>query len=71
MSTFGLKRAFAPQGVAVIGGSARPSSLGAVVLKNLRIGGFGGQLAVINPYHPFVGDQLTPQIRRLASIACA
>lgn len=59
MSTFGLERAFAPKGAAVIGGSPRSSSLGAAVLKNLQTGGFKGPIAVINPSHRFVGNQPT------------
>src|ERR1700751_4258115 len=59
MSIFGLERAFAPKSVAVVGGSRRPSSLGAAVLKNLQAGGFKGPIAVINPHYPEVGGQPT------------
>lgn len=59
MSTFGLKRAFSPQSVAVIGGSPRSSSLGAAVYRNLCSSGFGGQLAIINPHHALVAHQAT------------
>jgi acetyltransferase len=51
MSTFGLDRVFAPQNLALVGGSPRPSSLGAKILRNLIEGGFAGQIAVVNPKH--------------------
>jgi acetyltransferase len=51
MSTFGLDRVFAPRSVALVGGSPRPSSLGAKILRNLSAGGFAGKIAVINPKH--------------------
>jgi len=51
MSCFGLERLFQPKSVALIGGSSRPSSLGAKVLQNLSSGGFAGEIVVVNPYH--------------------
>src|SRR5215470_1487654 len=51
MSSFGLERLFEPKSVALIGGSPRPSSLGAKVLQNLSKGGFAGEIVVINPNH--------------------
>ena len=35
MSSFGLDRIFAPRRVAIVGGSRRPSSIGALVLQNI------------------------------------
>jgi acetyltransferase len=49
MSTFGLERVFSPRSVALVGGSSRPSSLGAKVLLNLSKAGFAGEIAVVNP----------------------
>jgi acetyltransferase len=49
MSTFGLDRVFAPRNVALVGGSPRPSSLGAKILRNLDAGGFAGKIVVVNP----------------------
>jgi acetyltransferase len=49
MSTFGLERVFSPRSVALVGGSSRPSSLGAKVLLNLSKSGFAGVIAVVNP----------------------
>src|SRR6516162_10172080 len=51
MSTFGLDRVFAPRSVVLVGGSPRPSSLGAVVLRNLSTAGFAGEIALVNPKH--------------------
>jgi acetyltransferase len=51
MSSFGLERLFEPKSVALIGGSPRPSSLGAKVLQNLSKDGFAGEIVVINPNH--------------------
>src|SRR6516162_8139102 len=59
MSTFRLEHLFAPRSVAVIGGGPRPSSLGAIVLHNLSSGGFGGEIAVVNPNHASIGGSAT------------
>src|SRR6185312_10718792 len=59
MSTFRLEQLFAPRSVAVVGGSPRPSSLGAVVLRNLASGGFAGEIAVVNPNHASIGGRAT------------
>ena len=57
MSTFGLERVFAPRSVAIVGGSPRPTSLGAVVLRNLTGGGFAGRIALVNPKYASIGEQ--------------
>lgn len=59
MSDFGLQKAFAPRGLALVGGSPRPSSLGAKVLRNLRDGAFAGKIGVVNPIHPSIGGLKT------------
>src|SRR5581483_8625481 len=59
MSDFGLQRAFAPRSLALVGGSPRPSSLGAKVLRNLCGGGFAGEIAVANPNHQSIGGLTT------------
>src|ERR1700739_1169292 len=51
MSCFGLERLFQPKSVALIGGSARSSSLGGKVVQNLSGGGVAGDIVVVNPYH--------------------
>jgi acetyltransferase len=40
-----------PASVALVGASARPGSLGTVVLANLRQGGFRGPIHLVNPKH--------------------
>lgn len=48
MSVRHLDRLLAPRSVAVIGVSGRPGNLGAIVLRNLRGGGFGGPIWAVN-----------------------
>jgi acetyltransferase len=59
MSVRNLERLFAPRSVALIGASERPSSLGAVLLRNLMAGGFAGPIYPVNPKY-----------KELAGIAC-
>jgi acetyltransferase len=64
MSTFGLDRAFAPKRVAIVGGSPRPRSLGAIVLRNLIETGFRGEIAVVNSRYGSIGGRKTyPDIK--------
>jgi acetyltransferase len=49
MSIRNLHYLNAPASVAVIGGSAREGSLGAVVMANLSAGGFSGEIWPVNP----------------------
>ncbi|WP_129136823.1 bifunctional acetate--CoA ligase family protein/GNAT family N-acetyltransferase [Luteimonas sp. YGD11-2] len=51
MSTYGLGSVFHPRSVAVVGASPRERSVGRIVLRNLRDGGFAGPLGVVNPRH--------------------
>ena len=51
MSTYGLGSVFHPRSVAVVGASPRERSVGRIVLRNLRDGGFTGPLGVVNPRH--------------------
>lgn len=48
MSTYRIAELLAPRSVAVIGGSERETSVGRSVLKNLREGGFGGRIGLVN-----------------------
>ena len=50
MSVRHLDSLFAPRSVAVIGVSARPGNLGAIVLRNLRAGGFQGPVWAVNKH---------------------
>ena len=51
MSTYRLDKLFAPRSVAVVGGSPRETSLGHVVLRNLRAAGFPGAIHLVNPHY--------------------
>ncbi|MGN6749782.1 MAG: bifunctional acetate--CoA ligase family protein/GNAT family N-acetyltransferase [Xanthobacteraceae bacterium] len=51
MSTYRLAQLFAPRSVAVVGGSPRDTSPGRAVLKNLRGGGFCGEIHLVNPHY--------------------
>src|SRR6516162_9991233 len=59
MSTYGLERVFAPRTLALVGGSSRPSSLGAKILQNLLRGGFAGDIAVVNPKYGLIDGKNT------------
>ncbi|MCC8966900.1 bifunctional acetate--CoA ligase family protein/GNAT family N-acetyltransferase [Bradyrhizobium sp. Pear76] len=66
MSTFGLERVFSPRSIAVIGGSPRPSSLGAAVLRNIKASGFAGRLGVVNRHYAEVdGEPTVPDLKSL------
>jgi acetyltransferase len=66
MSTFGLDRSFAPKRVAVVGGSPRPCSIGAIIIQNLEKGGFAGDIAAVNPRYGSIGGRTTyPNLKSL------
>ncbi|MDE2069450.1 MAG: CoA-binding protein, partial [Bradyrhizobium sp.] len=66
MSSFGLERIFAPRRVAIVGGSRRPSSIGALILQNIQKGGFTGEIAVVNPnYETIDGTKTCPDLKSL------
>jgi acetyltransferase len=69
MSSFGLERIFAPGSVALVGGSPRPSSLGAIILRNIVEGGFRGKIAVVNREYQEIGGRKTcPDLRALSFV---
>ncbi len=51
-----LRPFFEPGGVALIGASPKPDSLGHGIWRNLRLGPMGPRLVCINPRHERVGD---------------
>jgi acetyltransferase len=57
MSVRNLEALFQPRSVALIGASDRPNSVGAVVLRNLKAGGFKGPLWPVNPKHARIGGE--------------
>ncbi|QOZ30596.1 bifunctional acetate--CoA ligase family protein/GNAT family N-acetyltransferase [Bradyrhizobium sp. CCBAU 53421] len=59
MSTYGLERLFSPRSIAIVGGSPRPSSLGAALLRNIKASGFPGRLGVVNRHYADVDGEPT------------
>jgi acetyltransferase len=51
LSTYRLDALLAPKSIAVVGASPREHSLGRIVLRNLRNGGFTGPIHLVNPRH--------------------
>ena len=49
MGIHNLDRMFRPKSVAVIGARQKPDSIGAVMMRNLKEGGFGGEIFPVNP----------------------
>src|SRR5215472_9302138 len=58
MTVRNLDKMFGPRSIALIGATPRPGAVGAVVARNLRRAGFGGELMLVNPHHSTV-DGLT------------
>ena len=66
MSVRHLDALFHPRSVAVVGASARPGNLGAIVLRNLRAGGFPGPLWAVNRHAGDIeGVPLLPSVAAL------
>ncbi len=58
-----LKYIFEPRSVAIVGASGTPTKVGAVVLKNLIEGNFGGRVYPINPkYDKLAGLKCYPSV---------
>lgn len=69
MSVRNLEALFQPRSVALIGASDRPNSVGAVVLRNLKAGGFKGPIWPVNPNHARVGgEQAWPDAASLPGV---
>jgi acetyltransferase len=56
MSTHNLSKIFRPKSVAIVGASAKPASVGRILLDNLRHAGFSGPIYPVNPKHETVLD---------------
>ena len=68
MSVRNLESLFQPRSVAVLGASDRPESVGAVVLANLKAGGFKGAIWPVNARHATVdGGAAWPNVASLPS----
>jgi acetyltransferase len=66
MSTRNLEYLFKPRAIALIGGSNRPHSVGAVLARNLLAGGFAGPIMPVNPHETAIAGVLAyPDVARL------
>lgn len=66
MSIRNLDRLFAPRSVAVVGVSSRAGNVGAIVLRNLRNGGFTGPLWAVNRHRGEIdGIEVWPDVASL------
>jgi acetyltransferase len=54
MSVRNLDKLFEPRSMALIGATPRPSSVGGVLMRNLRRARFGGELTLVNPHHHMI-----------------
>jgi predicted CoA-binding protein len=54
MSTYRLEKLFCLRSVAIVGASPRERSLGRSIARNLRAGGFGGSLHIVNPNYEYI-----------------
>ena len=69
MSVRNLDKLFKPRAVALIGATPRHGSLGAVLVRNLRRGGFGGPLMLVNPHHRSIdGVPVYPDVASLPEV---
>ncbi len=68
MSTYRLHTLLAPRSIAVVGASPRDGSLGRIVLRKLRDGGFSGAVHLVNPRHAEIdGLKAVPDVDALAT----
>jgi acetyltransferase len=66
MSTYRLDKLFRPQSAALVGGNPREKSLGRIVLRNMREGGFAGPIGLVNPnFAEIDGVRAVPTIASL------
>jgi acetyltransferase len=69
MSVRNLDKLFQPRSVALIGATPRPSSVGAVVMRNLRRAGFAGELMLVNPHQRAIdGLNVYPDVASLPQV---
>ena len=66
MSVRNLDKLFNPGTIALIGATPRRNSIGAVLGRNLRRGGFQGPVRLVNPHHRSIGR--VPVYRDVASL---
>lgn len=59
MNPLNMRSFFHPDSIAVVGASAKPESLGFMVMKNLMAAGFAGPIMPVNPKYESVSGVLT------------
>ena len=65
MTVRNLNHLCKPGSVALIGASDEPRSVGAVLARNLRDGGFAGRIMPVNPHQPAIdGEPCLPRRSR-------
>jgi acetyltransferase len=52
-----LDKLLAPRSVALVGAGVQPHSVGAILVRNLRTGGFEGPIFLVNPKHKSIDGQ--------------
>ncbi|CBV42500.1 bifunctional acetate--CoA ligase family protein/GNAT family N-acetyltransferase [Halomonas elongata] len=70
MSTRFLSHFFEPGSIVVVGASEKPHSMGGLVLRNLREGGFSGAIWALNPkgYEQVFGEPCVSRVSRLPEV---
>lgn len=69
MSIASFDALFRPRSIALIGASPQPQSVGAVLARNLRLGGFEGPILPVNPRHASIGGVLAyPDVAHLPQV---
>ena len=69
MTVRNLDFLFKPRSVALIGASPRPATVGDVVIRNLRAGGFAGPIMLVNPKHRAIdGLPVHPDVASLPTV---
>lgn len=69
MSVRNLESLLRPRSIAVVGASDRPGSIGAVMLRNLVRGGFGGPILPVHPkLHSINGMLVYPDVASLPQV---
>src|SRR3984957_17513508 len=59
MTTRNLDALFHPKAIALIGASNHPGSVGAVLARNLQLGGFDGPIMPVNPHETAIGSAVS------------
>jgi acetyltransferase len=68
MGIHNLDRMFRPKSIAVIGARQKPDSIGAVMMRNLKEGGFAGEIFPVNPRRSqIMGYKTFPSIDAIPS----